>query len=89
MVWRFYTLYYSDSVLLRLTSWGRRLDIVKLSGYYSCVTICVPEDLCQAQCANYIERIGAWVKFPDSIHEGLCHLTECVGESIQITYFVL
>ena len=50
------------------------------------MTTCVPEALCQAQCANYLEGIGGWIRFPDTIHEGLCHMTECIGRFPKLIF---
>ena len=79
-----------DAVLLRLASCDLRLDTRKLGeckiSSHNQVTTCVPGALCQAQCANYLEGIGDWIRFPDTIHEGLCHLTECIGRFPKVIF---
>jgi hypothetical protein len=37
------------------------------------------ELLCVEQLLAYIEEIKDWIKFPDTIHEGLAHLAETLG----------
>ena len=37
------------------------------------------EKLCSEQMLRYIDGIGDWVRFPDTIHEGLAHLAETIG----------
>lgn len=38
------------------------------------------EFLCVEQLLAYIKEIGDWIKFPDTIHEGLAHLAETLGQ---------
>ena len=35
--------------------------------------------LCTEQALRYVEGIGDWIKFPDTIHEMLSHLPETLG----------
>ena len=37
------------------------------------------EKLVKKQMLLYLEGIGDWVKFPDTIHEGLSHLPEALS----------
>ena len=75
--------WFSDNLILNLTSCGRPLDVEKIGDKHG------PEQtnhkfvflelLCVEQLMAYVEEVGDWIRFPDTIHEGLAHLAETLG----------
>lgn len=41
------------------------------------------EKLVQKQMLLYLEEVGPWVRFTDTVHEGLAHLTEVISKTNQ------